>query len=216
MYETEAFNSQVLLWPGEEDAEWLAAFAGARADVLAFRKSIFSTVLGRDYRRRRPKCRRQPGRRPSGARVRREGGGPRASPRRQDQTRADRLCRAGPTSHRGLVQGRRRPACLTENDSRERAAALLEQYYNSAEDVSNADRSDPLGVLVSTGRSEASFDGESTDMWLGLPSGGEPVWIQYEFSRVVQLHEWRLRPSTRRRSGLSTGLRTGRPAAPTV
>ncbi len=48
-YGTEAFNSQVLLWPGEEDAEWLAAFAGARADVLAFRKSIFSTVLGRDY-----------------------------------------------------------------------------------------------------------------------------------------------------------------------
>ncbi len=30
---------------------------------------------------------------------------------------------------------------------------------------------------------------KSTDMWLGLPSGGEPVWIQYEFSRVYQLHE---------------------------
>lgn len=48
-YKTEAFSSQTLLWPGEENAEWLAAFTGARADILAFRKSIFSTVLGRDY-----------------------------------------------------------------------------------------------------------------------------------------------------------------------
>ncbi|HNY79044.1 MAG: discoidin domain-containing protein [Sedimentisphaerales bacterium] len=138
-------------------------------------------------------------------------------------------------------------------------------FGTSADDVSNADRSSPLGVLVSTGQSEASFDPEglldfgltyywridevnagpdnaifrgdvwnftaepfayaveniiatsnaaseagagpqntvngsgldaddrhstrSTDMWLGLPSGGEPVWIQYEFSRVVQLYE---------------------------
>ena len=48
-YDTETFNSQVLLWPGEEDAEWLAGFAGAKADVLTLRKSIFSTVLGRDH-----------------------------------------------------------------------------------------------------------------------------------------------------------------------
>ncbi|MDI6449040.1 LamG-like jellyroll fold domain-containing protein [Anaerobaca lacustris] len=35
-------------------------------------------------------------------------------------------------------------------------------------------------------------DGHSTratDMWLGLPVGGEPVYIQYEFDRVLKLHE---------------------------
>jgi len=48
-YNTSAFNSQVLLWPGEEDAEWLADFAGARASVLALRKSIVTAALGKDY-----------------------------------------------------------------------------------------------------------------------------------------------------------------------
>lgn len=48
-YNTSAFNSQVLLWPGEEDAEWLVDFAGARASVLALRKSIVTAALGGDY-----------------------------------------------------------------------------------------------------------------------------------------------------------------------
>jgi len=48
-YDTEAFNSQVLLWPGEEDAEWLTAFKGAREEIVALRQSILSTVLGTDY-----------------------------------------------------------------------------------------------------------------------------------------------------------------------
>ncbi len=48
-YRTEAFNSQVLLWPGEEDAAWLGAFEGARARVLDLRKSILHAALGRDH-----------------------------------------------------------------------------------------------------------------------------------------------------------------------
>ncbi len=30
---------------------------------------------------------------------------------------------------------------------------------------------------------------ESTDMWLGLPAGDEPTWIEYEFDKVYKLHE---------------------------
>ncbi len=48
-YDTDAFSSQVLLWPGEEDAEWLAAFPDARANILTLRKAILTAALGRDY-----------------------------------------------------------------------------------------------------------------------------------------------------------------------
>jgi len=30
---------------------------------------------------------------------------------------------------------------------------------------------------------------QSGDMWLGSPTGGEPIWLQYEFDRVYKLHE---------------------------
>lgn len=29
----------------------------------------------------------------------------------------------------------------------------------------------------------------TTDMWLGTPSDGQPIWLQYEFDRVYKLHE---------------------------
>jgi len=45
-YDTDIFNSQALLWPGEEDAEWLEAFPGAREDILRLRKSIIRNALG--------------------------------------------------------------------------------------------------------------------------------------------------------------------------
>jgi hypothetical protein len=48
-YGTDTFNSQVLLWPGQEAAPWLDAFPGAAEDVLALRKSVVRSALGRDY-----------------------------------------------------------------------------------------------------------------------------------------------------------------------
>ena len=48
-YKTDAFNSQVLLWPGEENAGCLDAYPGARDDVLALRTSLVRAALGRDF-----------------------------------------------------------------------------------------------------------------------------------------------------------------------
>ncbi|UCG55973.1 MAG: hypothetical protein JSU70_14005 [Phycisphaerales bacterium] len=48
-YGTDLFNSQVLLWPGEENAGWLNQFDGARETVLELRKSIARGALGDDY-----------------------------------------------------------------------------------------------------------------------------------------------------------------------
>jgi hypothetical protein len=45
-YHTDVFNSQVLLWPGEEDAPWLRHFDGARAEVLKWRHCIVTAALG--------------------------------------------------------------------------------------------------------------------------------------------------------------------------
>ena len=45
-YDTEAFNAQVLLWPGEERAEWLAGWAGASEEILRLRKSLVTAALG--------------------------------------------------------------------------------------------------------------------------------------------------------------------------
>ena len=46
---TNLFNSQVLLWPGEESAKWLADFPGAKEKVLELRKSIIHGTLGDSY-----------------------------------------------------------------------------------------------------------------------------------------------------------------------
>jgi hypothetical protein len=48
-YKTDLFNCQVLLWPGTEDAEWLASFEGARAEVLRRRREGIRRVFGRDF-----------------------------------------------------------------------------------------------------------------------------------------------------------------------
>ncbi len=50
-YDTDAFNSQVLLWPGEEDAPWLARFDGARNELLKWRRCILTATLGREHER---------------------------------------------------------------------------------------------------------------------------------------------------------------------
>lgn len=47
-YCTDVFNSQVLLWPGEEDAPWLERFEGARDEVLKWRHDIVTAALGLD------------------------------------------------------------------------------------------------------------------------------------------------------------------------
>jgi hypothetical protein len=48
-YGTDQFNSQVLLWPGEEDAAWMQEFPGARKEVLELRASVVKGALGADY-----------------------------------------------------------------------------------------------------------------------------------------------------------------------
>jgi len=48
-YETNIFNSQVLLWPGQEAAPWLGTFPGAAEDVRSLRKSVVRSALGDDY-----------------------------------------------------------------------------------------------------------------------------------------------------------------------
>jgi len=48
-YGTNMFNSQALLWPGEENAEWMDDFPGAKAKVLELRKSIIRGALGDNY-----------------------------------------------------------------------------------------------------------------------------------------------------------------------
>lgn len=49
IYNTDMFNSQVLLWPGEENAEWMNDFPGAKEKVLELRKSIIRGALGGHY-----------------------------------------------------------------------------------------------------------------------------------------------------------------------
>ncbi len=48
-YGTDQFNSQVLLWPGEEDAAWMGEFEGAREEALRLRASIIKGALGDNY-----------------------------------------------------------------------------------------------------------------------------------------------------------------------
>jgi hypothetical protein len=45
-YDTDLFNSQVLLWPGEENSQWMDEFPGAREKILDLRKSIIRGALG--------------------------------------------------------------------------------------------------------------------------------------------------------------------------
>ena len=48
LYETDLFNSQVLLWPGEAESPWLAEFEGARDEVLRRRRKAIRNVFGPD------------------------------------------------------------------------------------------------------------------------------------------------------------------------
>jgi len=48
LYETDLFNSQVLLWPGETESPWLNAFEGARDKVLRRRREAIRNVFGPD------------------------------------------------------------------------------------------------------------------------------------------------------------------------
>jgi len=48
-YNTDMFNTQVLLWPGEEDAAWVGDFPDARDKVLELRKQIVFSALGKTY-----------------------------------------------------------------------------------------------------------------------------------------------------------------------
>jgi len=48
-YHTNMFNSQVLLWPGEENAEWMDDFPEATEKVMELRKSIIRGALGDNY-----------------------------------------------------------------------------------------------------------------------------------------------------------------------
>jgi len=48
-YNTDMFNTQVLLWPGEEEAPWVDDFPQAREKVLELRKQIVFSALGKTY-----------------------------------------------------------------------------------------------------------------------------------------------------------------------
>lgn len=48
-YNTDMFNTQVLLWPGEEDAAWVSDFPEAREKVLELRRQIVVSALGKTY-----------------------------------------------------------------------------------------------------------------------------------------------------------------------
>lgn len=45
-YQTDCFNAQVFLWPGEEDEPWLDRFPAARQELLQRRRRIFQRVFG--------------------------------------------------------------------------------------------------------------------------------------------------------------------------
>jgi len=48
LHETDLFNSQVLLWPGEAESPWLNGFEGARDEVLRRRRKAIRNVFGPD------------------------------------------------------------------------------------------------------------------------------------------------------------------------
>ncbi len=48
-YQTDRFNAQVFLWPGEDEAAWIAAYPGAQADIRKLRASLLKKVLGQTY-----------------------------------------------------------------------------------------------------------------------------------------------------------------------
>jgi len=47
-YDTDYFNAQALLWPGEEHEAWLDQFSGAREDLLQRRRLLLARVFGED------------------------------------------------------------------------------------------------------------------------------------------------------------------------
>ncbi|MEN6494002.1 MAG: hypothetical protein ABFD16_06900 [Thermoguttaceae bacterium] len=47
-HNTDYFNAQALLWPGEENQPWLAQFPDARKDLLQRRRLLLFRVFGRD------------------------------------------------------------------------------------------------------------------------------------------------------------------------
>lgn len=48
-YDTDYFNAQALLWPGEEHQSWLDQFPGAREDLLERRRLLLARVFGVDH-----------------------------------------------------------------------------------------------------------------------------------------------------------------------
>ncbi len=48
-YQTDMFNTQVLLWPGEEEASWVSEFPQAQEQVLTLRRQIIFSALGKTY-----------------------------------------------------------------------------------------------------------------------------------------------------------------------
>ncbi len=48
-YKTNRFNAQVLLWPGEEDAEWLKSIPEAQQEIRTLRRQILHSALGDTY-----------------------------------------------------------------------------------------------------------------------------------------------------------------------
>jgi len=48
-HDTDLFNAQTLLWPGEESRDWILQFKGAREEVMAQRQYIMHRIFGPDW-----------------------------------------------------------------------------------------------------------------------------------------------------------------------
>ncbi len=60
----------------------------------------------------------------------------------------------------------------------------------ASSNAASEDQAGPENTVNGSGlNADDQHSVESTDMWLGLPAGDEPVWIEYEFDKVYKLHE---------------------------
>jgi concanavalin A-like lectin/glucanase superfamily protein/F5/8 type C domain-containing protein len=65
----------------------------------------------------------------------------------------------------------------------------IENITAASNATSSADEG-PVNTINGSGLNESDEHSmESSGMWLGRPDGADPVWIQYEFDRIYELHE---------------------------
>ncbi len=64
------------------------------------------------------------------------------------------------------------------------------EAVSASSNATSSDQEGPVNTINGSGLDENDQHSvDAWDMWLGLPDGDEPVWIQYAFDRVYKLHE---------------------------